>query len=179
MKAELLDLPADVMDLERAEGVAGRLEDLLFDIAWIFSRTDLWGRAGVCVRGLLAPLSRKNGWRICEYIGEDTLWGQQHLLDRAVWDADALRDFTRRYVIAGLEDDGAGAGPGGAGVLVVDETGFAKRGNASAGVARRYCGALVEFSLARRGGAGRLGERHRPGSDRPGAVLAPRVDKGP
>ena len=59
-----------------------------------------------------------------------------------MWDADALRDFMRRYVIAGLEDGGVGAGPGGAGVLVVDETGFAKRGTASAGVARQYSGAL-------------------------------------
>ncbi|MFJ5036234.1 IS701 family transposase [Streptomyces sp. NPDC088560] len=138
----MLDLPTDVTDLECAEGVADRLDDLLLDIAWIFPRTDLWGRAAACVRGLLAPLSRKNGWQISEYIGEDTPWGQQHLLDRAVWNADALRDFTRRYVIAGLEDGGAGAGPGGAGVLVVDETGFAKRGSASAGVARQYSGAL-------------------------------------
>ncbi|MEU1276576.1 IS701 family transposase [Streptomyces sp. NPDC005799] len=94
------------------------------------------------MRGLLAPLSRKNGWQISEYIGEDTPWGQQHLLDRAVWDAEVLRDFTRRYVIAGLEDGGLGAGPSGSGVLVVDETGFAKRGSASAGVARQYSGAL-------------------------------------
>ncbi|GAA2119359.1 hypothetical protein GCM10009802_21500 [Streptomyces synnematoformans] len=136
MEAELLDLPVDVTDLERAEGVADRLDDLLLDIAWIFPRTDLWGRAAACVRGLLAQLSRKNGWQISEYIGEDTPWGQQHLLDRAVWDADALRDFTRRYVVAGLEDGGVGAGPGGADVLVVDETGFAKRGTVSAGVAR-------------------------------------------
>ncbi|SMF80499.1 FOG: Transposase [Streptomyces sp. Amel2xC10] len=94
------------------------------------------------MRGLPAPLSRKNGWQISGYIGDDTAWGRQHLLDRAVWDADALRDFTCRYVIARLEDGGAGAGPGGAGVLVVDETGFAERGSASAGVARQYSGAL-------------------------------------
>lgn len=73
---------------------------------------------------------------------ETSPWGQQHLLDRAVWDMDGLRDFTRRYVVEGLADDGEGAGPGGCGVLVVDETGFAKREKASAGVARQYSGAL-------------------------------------
>ncbi|WP_406419442.1 transposase [Streptomyces sp. NBC_01614] len=92
---------------------------------------------------------------------------------------EASLDAVGKLCPRGALATGRGPGPVGAGVLVVDETGFAKRGNASAGVARRYCGALVEFSLARRGGAGRLGERHRPGSDRPGAVPAPRVDKGP
>jgi SRSO17 transposase len=142
MKAELLDLPPVVTDRESAAGVADNLEDLLLDVAWIFPRVDLWGRAAACVRGLLAPLSRKNGWQISEYVGESSPWGQQHLLDRAVWDPGALRDFTRRYVVEGLRDAGVGAGPGGAGVLVVDETGFAKRGRASAGVARQYSGAL-------------------------------------
>ncbi|MGW2940150.1 IS701 family transposase [Streptomyces sp. NPDC001156] len=142
MKAELLDIPPVVTDRECAEGVADRLEGLLLEVNGIFPRVDLWGRAAACVRGLLAPLSRKNGWQISEYVGEPSPWGQQHLLDRAVWDADRLRDFTRRYVVAGLDDGGIGAGPGGAGVLVVDETGFAKRGLASAGVARQYSGAL-------------------------------------
>ncbi|WP_407077618.1 transposase [Streptomyces sp. SCSIO 30461] len=53
-----------------------------------------------------------------------------------------MRVFTRRYVIDGLDDGGRGAGPGGAGVLVVDETGFAKKGRASVGVARQYSGTL-------------------------------------
>jgi SRSO17 transposase len=79
---------------------------------------------------------------LSEYGGESSPWGQQHLLDRSVWDVDGLRDFTRRYVVEGLADDGEGAGPGGCGVLVVDETGFAKRGKTSAGVARQYSGAL-------------------------------------
>jgi SRSO17 transposase len=168
MKAELLDLATEVTDLERAAGIADQLDGLLLDIAWIFPRTDLWGRAAACVRGLLAPLSRRNGWRISEYIGEDTPWGQQHLLDRAVWDAEVLRDFTRRYVIAGLEDGGLGAGPNGSGVLVVDETGFAKRGSASAGVARQYSGALgarIPISARQRGVGGSL--RYDPVSVRP------------
>jgi hypothetical protein len=104
------------------------------------------GGAGTS-RGLVSaraarPGSRKNGWQLSEHGGESTPWGQQHLLDRSVWDVDGLRDFPRRYVVSGLADDGEGAGPGGCGVLVVDETGFAKRGKTSAGVAHQYSGAL-------------------------------------
>lgn len=142
MRAKLLDLPPVVTDQERAEDFCDRLEQLLLEAGGVFPRADLRRRAAVCVRGLLGPLSRKNGWQISEHAGEASPWGQQHLLDRAVWNADELRDFTRRYVVAGLDDGGAGAGPAGCGVLVVDETGFAKKGRVSAGVARQYTGTL-------------------------------------
>ena len=135
MQAKLLDVPLDVTDLERAEEVGDQLELLLLEVGGVFPRADLRRRAAVCLRGLLAPLSRKNGWQLAEYGGDREPWGQQHLLDRGSWDADELRDFVRRYVVAGLDDGGAGPGPGGAGVLVVDETGFAKKGRASAGAA--------------------------------------------
>ena len=128
MRAKLLDLPPVVTDQERAEDFCDRLEQLLLEVGEVFPRADLRRRAAACVRGLLGPLSRKNGWQISEHAGEASPWGQQHLLDRAVWNADELRDFTRRYVVAGLDDGGAGAGPAGCGVLVVDETGFAKKG---------------------------------------------------
>ncbi|MFE5190531.1 hypothetical protein [Streptomyces sp. NPDC056628] len=72
------DLPADVTDPECAEGIGDQLDDLLLDIAWTFLRVDLWRRPVACVRGLPAPLSRKNGWQISEYVGEATPWGQQH-----------------------------------------------------------------------------------------------------
>ncbi|MFI6056174.1 IS701 family transposase [Streptomyces violascens] len=142
MKAELLDVPVEVSDREWAEEWAGRLDDLLVGISRFFPRVESQWRAECCIRGLLGPVSRKNGWQLAEYAGEDVPWNQQHLLDRARWDVEGARDFTRRYVVAQLTDDGLGAGPGGAGVLVVDETGFAKRGTASAGVARQYSGAL-------------------------------------
>ncbi|MEU1591278.1 IS701 family transposase [Streptomyces sp. NPDC005708] len=129
-------------DRDWADEWSDRLEDLLLEVGYVFPRWELRQRAADCVRGLLAPLSRKNGWQLAEHASEDTPWGQQHLLDRARWDADELRDFTRRYVVAGLDDGGVGAGPEGSGVLVVDETGFAKRGHASAGVAHQYPGAL-------------------------------------
>ena len=142
MQAKVLDVPLVVTDQERADEWADQLEDLLVEVGRIFPRADLRCRAAACVRGLLGPLSRKNGWQIAEHAGDSRPDGQQHLLNRACWDVDELRDVVRRYVIEGLDDDGAGPGPGGAGVLVIDETGFAKKGRASAGVARQFTGSL-------------------------------------
>ena len=136
------DVPPVVTDQERADEWADQLEDLLLEVGRIFPRADLRRRAAACVRGLLGPLSRKNGWQIAEHAGDSRPDGQQHLLNRACWDVDELRDVVRRYVVEGLDDDGAGLGPGGTGVLVIDETGFAKKGRASAGVARQFTGSL-------------------------------------
>lgn len=111
------------------------LDHLLIDVGDVFGRGDLRRRAQACVRGLLGPVSRKNGWQLAEYAGWEYPWSQQHLLDRSRWDVDELRDRVRQYAMAGLSD---GAG----GVLVIDETGFAKKGSASAGVARQYSGTL-------------------------------------
>jgi SRSO17 transposase len=140
MQAPLLEVPPVVTDRERADGFADQLEELLLEVGGLFPRADLRRRAQACVRALLAPVSRKNGWQISEQVGERAPWGQQHLLDRAVWDADVVRDFTRSYVVSGLA--GGGAGPAGSGVLVVDETGFGKKGAASAGVARQFSGTM-------------------------------------
>ncbi|MGP3921542.1 IS701 family transposase, partial [Nonomuraea sp. 10N515B] len=129
-------------DRERADEWADQLEDLLVEVGSIFPRADLRRRAAACVRGLLGPLSRKNGWQLAEYAGDFHPHNQQHLLYRAQWDVDELRDFVRRYVVQGLDEGGAGLGPGGAGVLVIDETGFSKKGRASAGVARQFTGSL-------------------------------------
>ena len=110
------------------------LEELLLQVGDVFPRMDLRRRAKACVRGLLGPVSRKNGWQLAEYAG----WrpdGQQHLLDRAKWDVDELRDRVRRYALGGLADNAGG-------VLVIDETGFAKKGKASVGVAPQYSGSL-------------------------------------
>ncbi|MGI5136634.1 transposase [Streptomyces sp. CA-106110] len=151
MQVELLDVVGAVSDREWAEEWAGQLDDLLLEVGRFFPRVGVRCRAAACVRGLLGPVSRKNGWQLAEYAGDGAPWNQQHLLDRARWDVEGMRDFTRRHVVAALADDGEGAGPGGAGVLVVDETGFAKRGTASAGVARQYSGALGVSSPARSG----------------------------
>src|SRR3954453_10559855 len=91
-----------------------------------FARREPRQRAIGYVRGLLSDTERKNGWQLAEHLGEATPDGVQHLLARADWDADAVRDDLTRYVAEHLGDPG--------GVLVVDETGFPKRGDRSAGV---------------------------------------------
>lgn len=75
---------------------------------------------------------RKNCWTIAEWAGEAGPTGMQHLLCRAVWDADAVRDDMREYVVEHLHDDAA--------VLVVDETGDVKKGTHTVGVQRQYTG---------------------------------------
>jgi SRSO17 transposase len=97
-----------------------------------FSRWDARRRAGAYLRGLLSPAERKNGWQLAEVNGDDTPYGLQHLLGRAVWDAEAVRDDLCTYVIEHLGDPH--------GVMVIDETGFLKKGRHSAGVARQYSG---------------------------------------
>lgn len=97
-----------------------------------FTRWDVRRRAGAYLRGLLSPVERKNGWQLAEVNGDDTPYGVQHLLGRAQWDAEAVRDDLRGYVMAHLGDP--------QGVLVIDETGFLKKGRHSAGVARQYSG---------------------------------------
>ncbi len=83
------------------------------------------------LRGLLGHLERKNGWTLAEAAGEVSPDGMQRLLRTADWNADAVRDELRGYVVERL-------GPGG--VLIVDETGFIKKGTRSAGVGRQYTG---------------------------------------
>jgi SRSO17 transposase len=97
-----------------------------------FARRDVRGRAWAYIRGLLSPVERKNGWQLAEVNGDPTPYGVQHLLGRAVWDADALRDALCPYVVDQLGAPEA--------VLVIDETGFLKKGQQSAGVARQYSG---------------------------------------
>ena len=106
-------------------------DELLGRVAGRFARVELRRRARAFVRGLLADLPRLNCWTIAEHAGDPNPDGMQHLLGRAVWDHDKLRDDLRGYVLEHLGDPGA--------VLVVDETGFLKKGTKSAGVQRQYC----------------------------------------
>ena len=101
-------------------------------IAGRFGRVEPRRRARAFVLGLLSGLPRKNCWSIAEYAGDPTPGGMQHLLGRARWDADAVRDDLRAYLTERLGDPGA--------VLVVDETGDVKKGTATAGVQRQYTG---------------------------------------
>jgi SRSO17 transposase len=97
-----------------------------------FARAESRQRALAYVRGLLSPIERKNGWQLAEQAGERHPDNFQHLLNRATWSAEAVRDDLQRYVSESLGDPQA--------VLVVDETGFLKKGTKSAGVARQYSG---------------------------------------
>jgi SRSO17 transposase len=84
------------------------------------------------LRGLLSPVERKNGWQLAEAAGDRTPDGVQDFLARMRWDAEAVRDDLRAYVVEHLGDGGA--------VLVLDETGFLKKGRKSVGVQRQYSG---------------------------------------
>jgi SRSO17 transposase len=99
-----------------------------------FRRSEAAAHAADYLRGLVAAVDRKNGWPLAEQAGYTHPRGIQRVLDRYAWDADAVRDDLRPYVVAELGDP--------AGVLVVDETGFPKQGRHSAGVARQYGGTL-------------------------------------
>ncbi|MGA5871949.1 IS701 family transposase [Streptomyces cinereoruber] len=107
------------------------LESVFARVAGRFARADLRWRMRDYVRGLLAPVGRKNGWQLAEWAGHRDPAGLQHLLNGARWDADAVRDDVRAYVAERL-------GPGG--VLIIDDTGFVKKGTTSAGVGRQYTG---------------------------------------
>src|SRR5437764_8192180 len=94
-----------------------------------FGRSEPRRRAAGYLRGLLSTTERKNGWQLAERLGEPNPDGVQHLLARADWDAEAVRDDLLGYVAEHLGDAD--------GVLVVDETGFLKKGTTSCGVARQ------------------------------------------
>ena len=97
-----------------------------------FGRAEVRKRVGHYLHGLLASVERKNGWQMAEELGEANAHGVQRLLEEADWDEEAVRDELRRYVVEHLGAAG--------GILVVDETGFLKKGKKSAGVARQYSG---------------------------------------
>jgi SRSO17 transposase len=108
------------------------LEAVHTRVAPRFARAEPRRRALAYLRGLLSPVERKNGWQLAEQAGEATPDGMQHLLARADWDADQVRDDLQAYVVEHLGDAEA--------VLVVDETGFLKKGPKSVGVQRQYSG---------------------------------------
>jgi SRSO17 transposase len=108
-------------------------QDLHARIAPRFARAEARDRAGRYLAGLLERIERKNGWQLAEAIGETGPRGVQRLLSAATWDTDGVRDDLRDYVVAHLGDAATG-------VLIVDETGFLKKGRKSCGVARQYTG---------------------------------------
>jgi SRSO17 transposase len=119
------------LDVDPARWQTG-LEELLGRIAGRFGRVEPRRRARALVHGLLADLPRKNCWTLAEHAGDASPDGMQHLLARAVWDHDGVRDDLRAYVTEALGDSEA--------VLVIDETGDLKKGSQSVGVQRQYTG---------------------------------------
>jgi SRSO17 transposase len=155
-------------------------------VAARFARVEPRRRARAFVAGLLARLPRTNCWTIAEHAGNPNPYGMQHLLGRAVWDAEAVRDDVRGYLVEHL----AAAD----GVLAVDETGDLKKGSATVGVQRQYTGTAgrienaqvtVWLTYATAAGTGRstcpgAGPRTHTGAPRPespprsGSPLSPR-----
>ena len=108
------------------------LEEVAQRIGPRFSRSEPRHRARAYLQGLLSVLERKNSWQLAEQVGDESPYGIQHLLGRATWDADEVRDDLCAYVVEHLGDP--------EGVLIVDETGFLKKGDQSVGVQRQYSG---------------------------------------
>ena len=101
-------------------------------IAPHFKRRETKQHAKDYLQGLLSGIERKNGWQIAEAVGDSNPYAIQHLLGRSVWQVEELRDELRAYVVENLGHPQA--------VAVIDETGFVKKGNKSAGVQRQYSG---------------------------------------
>lgn len=117
---------------------ADRLEEVQNRLAPHFERAEPRQRAMAYLRGLMSTTERKNGWQLAEVAGEVTPDGMQRLLNTAKWDADRVRDDLQEYILAHLADPEA--------VLVVDETGFVKKGTKSAGVAAQYSGTVGKIA---------------------------------
>lgn len=118
--------------VETVHAWAKELEGLHERIAHRFVRTEPRRRVLVYLKGLAGTSERKNSWQLAEAAGEVTPDGIQRLLNQAHWDADLVRDDLREYVLEHFWDPEA--------VLVIDETGFLKKGTKSVGVQRQYTG---------------------------------------
>src|SRR5215208_8272310 len=126
------------------------LSELHARLGELFGRSEPRRQAGLYLKGLLSAVERKNGWRLAEHLGDARPWRTQRVLSHVRWDEEAARDLCRDHAVERLGAEDA--------VLVVDETGFVKKGGHSAGVARQYSGA-----------AGRIENRARSGSSWPTA----------
>src|SRR4051794_26005448 len=123
---------------ETLEVWAASLREVKARMRPLFTQERVAASAGHFLDGLRGQERRKTGWMRAEAAGDPGPWRQQAILGRGRWDADALRDMVREYVIEHLADEDA--------VLVVDETGFLKQGKASCGVARQYTGSAGKIT---------------------------------
>jgi SRSO17 transposase len=120
------------VELQEVNAWAAGLEAIHARISHHFVRSEPRQRALAYLKGLLGNVERKNGWQLAEYVGDSTPDGIQRLLNSHEWDADLVRDDLRSYVVEYLADPQS--------VLIVDETGFIKKGTKSVGVQRQYSG---------------------------------------
>jgi SRSO17 transposase len=118
----------------RIDGGQADLADMARRLAQYFVRSPSRQRVIASVRGLLSEAERQNSWQVAEACGDPTPYGFQYLLARADWDADMVRDELHPDITHHLGDPH--------GVLVLDETGFVKKGRHAAGVARQYTGTV-------------------------------------
>jgi len=131
---------------------AASLRDIKARMRPLFTQTRVAASAGLFLDGLLGDERRKTGWMRAEAAGDPGPWRQQAILGRGRWDADALRDLVRDYVVETLAADDA--------VLVIDETGFLKQGRASCGVGRQYTGSAGKITNCQIGVFAALVSRH-------------------
>ena len=117
---------------------ASSLRDVKARMRGLFTQERVAASANLFLDGLLGDERRKTGWMRAEAAGDPGPWRQQAILGRGKWDAEALRDIVRDYVVENLATNDA--------VLVVDETGFLKQGKASCGVARQYTGSAGKIT---------------------------------
>jgi SRSO17 transposase len=122
-----------MVTVKAVKGWESGLQALHQRIGWRFKRAEPRQRAYRYLQGILSNVVRKNGWQLAEQVGEQRPYGMQRLLRTAVWDEDGVRDDLQAYVIEHLGHAN--------GVLVLDDTGFLKKGQHSAGVKRQYSGA--------------------------------------
>jgi SRSO17 transposase len=108
-----------------------------------FPRSETRDRVRAYLVGLLGAVQRKNAWQLAEQIGDADPYGVQYLMGRSDWDPERVRDDLRAYVVESLGDPDA--------VLILDETGFLKKGTKSAGVARQYTGTAGRIENAQVG----------------------------
>jgi SRSO17 transposase len=142
----------------QAQAADAEIETVVARLRPRFRRRAAHQHAEAYLRGLLGEVERKNGWQLAEYAGYRHPRTIQRVLDRSAWNAAAVRDDLRAFVMADLGDPD--------GVLVVDETGFLKKGTKSCGVARQYSGTAGRIENCQIGVfLGYAGPRGRAGID--------------
>jgi SRSO17 transposase len=172
-----------ISQFERKQGqLRAALEAAAARLAPHFPNPAAAATAAAYLQSLLSQVERKNSWQLAEAAGLANPYAFQHLLGRAQWDAEAVRDAQRQEVLAGLGQEDA--------VLAIDESGVVKQGTKSAGVARQYCGAsgkidncqvgvFLSWQTAKGHALSRSGALPAAGMDRrPGALSGGRHSRG-